>query len=120
MEKDLTEQEMHYLAMNIVGEDLKAQGFEFLAVNSKLKKHPQFVAQKEKEVHFIMVKAVRYPDNVETYDEKIMEKVKKHALKFDAKTYYAGVGLGHGEDYGKPPLKDEPYTVVYNGLMEIK
>ena len=119
MGKELTKQELHYLAMNIVGQDLKTQGFEFLAVNSKLKKHPQFVAQKEKVVHFIMVHAVQFPDSVETYDEKIAEKVKEHAKKFDAITYYAGVGLGHGEDYGKPPLKDEPYTVVYNGIKEI-
>ena len=48
----LTEQELHNLAMNIVGEDLKSQGFEFMAVNSKLKKDPQFVALKDKKITF--------------------------------------------------------------------
>ena len=39
---------------------------------------------------------------------------------FEAKTYYAGVGLGHGKDYAKPVLKDQEYTMVYKGLQEIK
>ena len=38
MEETLTKQELHNLAMNIVGKDLEAQGFEFLGVNSKLKR----------------------------------------------------------------------------------
>ncbi len=116
---ELNEQELHYLAMNIVGEDLQSQGFEFLGVNSDLKKNPQFVALKEKILHFVVVRAVRYPDPVEEYDAIIVEKVKQHAQKFEAKTFYAGVGLGHGDDYGKAPIKDEPYTLVYNGLIEI-
>lgn len=48
-----------------------------------------------------------------------MQTIKEHASKFDAKTYYAGVGLGHGSDYGKPVLKNEDYTLVYKGLQEI-
>jgi hypothetical protein len=48
-----------------------------------------------------------------------MQQVKSHADKFEAKTYYAGVGLGHGSDYGKPVIKDEEYTMVYKGLQEI-
>lgn len=38
MSEQLSEQELHNLAMNIVGKDLEAQGYEFLGVNSKLKK----------------------------------------------------------------------------------
>ena len=47
----LTEQELHNLAMNIVGKSLEADGFEFMAVNSELKKNPQFVCLKEKKLH---------------------------------------------------------------------
>ena len=43
MSTPLTKQELHNLAMNIVGKDLEKRGFEFLAVNSQLKRHPQFV-----------------------------------------------------------------------------
>ena len=39
----LTEQELHNLAMNIVGEALQELGWEFLLVNSDRKKDPQFV-----------------------------------------------------------------------------
>ena len=49
-----------------------------------------------------------------------MQTIKVHAEKFEAKTYYAGVGLGHGTDYAKPVIKDEDYTMVYKGIQEIK
>lgn len=98
MKEELTEQELHNLAMNIVGKDLESNGFEFLGVNSKLKKDPQFVALKDKDLHFIVVRAVSYPDDANVYDPKLMNTIKDHADKFEAKTYFAGVGLGHGSD----------------------
>src|SRR5690554_1474059 len=119
MAEELTKQELHNLAMNIVGKQLKEDGFEFLGVNSKLKKDPQFVALKNKELHFIIVRAISYPQDATAYDPVFMQTIKEHASKFDAKTYYAGVGLRHGSDYGKPVLKNEDYTLVYKGLQEI-
>ena len=120
MSKPLTEQELHNLAMNIVGKDLESQGFEFLGVNSKLKKDPQFVALKNKDLHFVIVRAISYPKDANVYDPVLMQTIKEHATKFEAKTYYAGVGLGHGSDYAKPVIKDEDYTLLYNGIQEIK
>jgi len=119
MSLPLTKQELHNLAMNIVGKDLEENGFEFLGINSKLKKDPQFVALKNKDLHFIIVRATTYPEDANTYDPIFMQTIKAHADKFDAKTYYAGVGLGHGSDYAEPVLKGENYTMVYNGLQEI-
>lgn len=119
LKHELTKQELHNLAMNIVGEDLKAQGFEFLGVNSKLKRDPQFVALKNKDLHFVIVRAVTYPEDANKIDNLLMKTIKDHADKFEAKTYFAGVGLGHGNDYGKPVVKDEDYTMIYNGLQEI-
>ena len=49
------------LAMNVVGEALEASGFEFLAVNSKLKKDPQFVCLKEKKTTFCSGKRMLLP-----------------------------------------------------------
>ncbi|WP_203296002.1 Na(+)-translocating NADH-quinone reductase subunit F [Luteirhabdus pelagi] len=119
MSLPLTEQELHNLAMNIVGKELEEAGFEFLGVNSKLKRDPQFVALKNKELHFVIVRAVSYPDEADTYDPVFMQTIKQHADKFEAKTYYAGVGLGHGSDYAQPVIKNESYTMVFNGLQEI-
>jgi hypothetical protein len=115
----LTEQELHNLAMNIVGKDLEENGFEFLGVNSDLKKNPQFVALKEKKLHFVIVRAITYPQPVQEYDRAFMKKMKEHADKYEAKTYYAGVGLGHGKNYQMPIVKDEDYSVIYNGIQEI-
>lgn len=119
MGEKLTKQELHNLAMNIVGKQLEMDGFEFLGINSKLSKDPQFVALKDKKIHFIIVRAISYPEDVDTFDSQFMQTIKEHAEKFNARTYYAGVGLGHGDDYGKPVLKDEDYTMVYKGLLEI-
>lgn len=116
MSDRLSLQEMHYLAMNVVGEDLKEQGYEFLGVNSDLKKNPQFVALKDKTIHFIVVRAVQYPQDPDQMDEALMIKMRGHAEAHEAKLAYAGVGLGHGTNYGAPPLKDEPYSQVYNGI----
>ena len=44
----LTIQEIHQLAMQEVGAYLEKEGFEFLAVNSQIKRSPQFVCVKEK------------------------------------------------------------------------
>src|SRR5690554_1834780 len=102
MKEKLNKQELHNLAMNIVGKLLETDGYEFLGVNSKLKRDPQFVVLKDKELSFIIVRAVSYPQDTNAYDPQLMEIVKDHASKFEARTYYAGVGLGHGDDYGKP------------------
>lgn len=119
MSTPLSKQELHNLAMNIVGKDLEEKGFEFLGVNSDLKKNPQFVALKEKKLHFIIVRAITYPKPVQEYDKVLMQKMKEHADKFEATTYYAGVGLGHGSDYQKPILKDQDYSVIYHGFREV-
>ncbi len=115
----LSKQELHNLAMNIVGKDLQEQGYEFLGVNSAFKKNPQFVALRNKKLHFVVVRAVEYPANPREYDQVIMEKVKDHAEKFNARTFYAGVGLANSNDYEKPVNHGEEYVVNYNGWQEI-
>lgn len=117
--KELTEQELHNLAMNIVGEDLEKKGYEFLSINSQLKRNPQFVALKHKKIHFIVVRAIGYPDNPREYDVILMQSLKQHALKFKAKIFYAGVGLANAKDYNAPVYKDAPYRVNYSGIQEI-
>jgi hypothetical protein len=117
--KPLTEQELHNLAMNIVGRELQAEGYEFMGVNSKKGKNPQFVCLKEKVLHFIVVRPVAYPQNPAEYDPALMEKVRAHALKFEARTYYAGVGLSNAADRTLPVYLNEQYIVHYEGLIEI-
>ena len=49
MTRILTKQELHNLAMNIVGKELEEKGYEFIAINSTLGKHPQFVCIDKKQ-----------------------------------------------------------------------
>lgn len=117
--KTLTEQELHNLAMEVVGKALEEEGYEFMTVNSTINKDPQFVCLKEKKLHFIVVRAICYPDNPQAYDSVLMEKVRSHADNFDALAYYAGVGLAHGEDYALPLTLTSPYAINYQGLQKI-
>jgi len=121
MKKALTQQELHNLAMNHVGKDLEQRGFEFIAVNSKLKKHPQFVCiDKTSQYFFVLVRAVLLPENPNNYDVIWMETFKKHARKQDAKVLYAGVGLGNPEGEDHPIYLNEDYLIEYNGIQHIE
>lgn len=115
----LNKQELHNLAMNIVGKDLEAQGYEFLGVNSKFQKDPQFVALKNGKLHFVIVRAIEYPHNPKDFDRIFLETIKQHALKFKARTFYAGVGLANASDYEKPVGHNEDYIINYEGWQEI-
>ncbi len=119
MSKALTAQELHNLAMNIVGKQLEENGFEFMAINSELKKNPQYVCLKDKKLHFIVVKAIVYPNDPKNFDGLALEKMRDHAIKFEADTFYAGVGLVNAEDYNLPVYLNEPYIVDYDGLIKI-
>lgn len=121
MSKALTKQELHNLAMNHVGKDLEQRGFEFIAINSKLKKHPQFVCMdKNKQYYFVIVKAVILPENANNYDIVWMESFKKHAQDHNAKILYAGVGLGNPNGEDLPIYLNEEYLIEYNGIQAIE
>ena len=118
----LTEQELHNLAMNIVGKQLQENGYEFLAVNSELKKNPQFVCIKEKKMSFVVVKSIGYPGDPKDMEffRADLNKMRDHALKFEARTFYAPVGLVNAKNYDLPVYLNEEYVVDYDGLIEIK
>ncbi|MCP4051959.1 Na(+)-translocating NADH-quinone reductase subunit F [Mesoflavibacter sp. SCSIO 43206] len=121
MSKALTKQELHNLAMNHVGKDLEQRGFEFIAINSKLKRHPQFVCMdKNKQYYFVIVKAVILPENANNYDVVWMESFKKHAQEHNAKVLYAGVGLGNPKGDDLPIYLNEEYLIEYNGIQVIE
>ena len=116
----LSDQDLHNLAMKTVGDSLKENDFIFLSVNSKLKKDPQFVCLKNKKLHFFIVRAVKYPKNPISYDSVTAIKLKKHADKFNAKTYFAGVGFANSMNYEDPIQKNKPYVINFNGWLLIE
>ena len=121
MRKPLSKQEMHNLAMNHVGKDLESRGFEFVAINSKLRKHPQFVCiDKNNQYFFVIVRVVKLPENPNNYDLVWMENFKKHAMEKDAKVLYAGVGIGNPDGDELPIYLNEEYLIEYNGIQLIE
>ena len=92
MSKPLNKQELHNLAMNIVGKELEEQGYEFVAINSQLKRNPQYVCiDKNAQYYFVIVKAVLLPEDPDEYDVVWMETFREHARSKDAKVLFAGV-----------------------------
>jgi len=118
MSRPLTDQETHNLAMNIVGKDLEAKGYEFIAVNSQLKRNPQFVCiDKNNHRYFVIVKTTQISDIPISYDVVWMETFKIHARKNNAKVVFAGVGIGNMNDKTLPPNLNEEYLLQYEGLQ---
>jgi len=118
MSRLLTEQDLHNLAMNIVGKDLEIKGYEFIAVNSQLKRNPQFVCiDKNNQRYFVIVKAAEISEQPIMYDVIWMETFKAHARNNEAKVIFAGVGLGAKEDRKRPPNLNEEYLLQYDGLQ---
>ena len=116
----LSKQEIHQMGMNLVGKHLVENGFEFLAVKSELGHSPQFVCLKnEKELFFVLVRTVTFPENRETYDESWMQKMKKHAIEKKARLLFAGVGIANSDDMITKPKKGKESYVNYKGLVEI-
>jgi len=117
---ELKEQEIHQMGMNVVGKHLEQNGFEFLAVKSELGSSPQFVCLKdEKDLFFVLVRTVTFPDDPEKYDETWMQKMKKHAFEKKARLLYAGVGIANSTDMISKPKKGQESFVNYKGLVEI-
>ncbi|MGG6229411.1 Na(+)-translocating NADH-quinone reductase subunit F [Tenacibaculum sp. SDUM215027] len=115
----LTEQELHNLGMNIVGTKLQEMGYEFIAVNSELKKHPQFVLYKKEEpTIFVLVKTTNNIQSPQEYDVLWMETFKKHAEKQNANVWYAGIGIANAESVDLPVFKDKPYYVAFEDFIK--
>ncbi|MDC1162300.1 Na(+)-translocating NADH-quinone reductase subunit F [Tenacibaculum sp.] len=116
----LTDQELHNLGMNIAGKRLQEMGYEFVAINSELKKHPQFVLYKKGEpTIFVLVKTTNNIRTPEDYDVLWMETFKEHAKKQNAKVWFAGIGIANAESVDNPVFKDQPYYIAFNDFLKI-
>jgi len=116
----LTAQELHNLGMNIVGKKLQKMGYEFVAVNSQLKKHPQFVLYKKGEpTIFVLVKTTTNIQNPKDYDVIWMETFVAHAKKQNAKVWFAGVGIANAESVENPVFKDQPYYISFEEFVVV-
>ncbi|CAM1370062.1 Na(+)-translocating NADH-quinone reductase subunit F [Tenacibaculum soleae] len=116
----LTKQELHNLGMNIVGKKLQEMGYEFVAINSELKKHPQFVLFKKGEpTIFVLVKTTNNIQTPQEYDVLWMETFKEHAKKQHAKIWFAGIGIANSQSVDLPVFKDQPYYIAFDDFMKV-
>jgi hypothetical protein len=106
--------------MNIVGEKLEKMGYELQAINSRLKRHPQFVLFKKGEpTIFVLVKTSSNLQNPNEYDVVWMEAFKDHAKKQNTKVWFVGVGIANAESVECPVFKDQPYYVAFEDFVKI-
>ncbi|MEZ4853558.1 Na(+)-translocating NADH-quinone reductase subunit F [Flavobacterium sp.] len=116
--EELSLQELHQIAMNHVGKDLETKGFEFIAINSQLKKHPQFICvDKKNKLYFVMVQVVTYPQNPADYDVVFMETFINHAKEKKARVLFAGVGIANADDFELPVYTTSDYIINYEGYQ---
>lgn len=116
----LTKQELHNLGMNIVGKKLQEMGYEFVAINSELKKHPQFVLFKKGEpTIFVLVKTTNNIQTPQEYDVLLMETFKEHAKKQHAKIWFAGIGIANSQSVDLPVFKDQPYYIAFDDFVKV-
>ena len=113
---EFNEEEIHHIGMNFIGEELQKMGYEFLGVNSTLKKHPQFVIFKSGEpITFVIVNTVLFPARFVDVPE-VAEKVISHAKKQDSSVWFAGIGLCNADDHNAPIQRGKPYKILFNGF----
>ncbi|MGB0868794.1 MAG: Na(+)-translocating NADH-quinone reductase subunit F [Flavobacteriales bacterium] len=115
---DYTSQELHQIAMTTAGKKLESKHFEFLAINSGIKKSPQFIARKDGKLSFVLVKFCLYPENPESYDTIWMETIKAHAKEKEARLYFIGVGFANSNAMEKPPSKNDDLLIKFSGKIE--
>ena len=119
--EEFSEQELHQIAMNHVGKDLESKDFEFIAINSQLKRHPQFVCvdKETNTLHFVMVQAVPYPINPDVPNDLFIDTFLNHAKAKNAKVLFAGVGIANAADFEHPIYKSADYIINYNGYKTL-
>ncbi len=116
----LTDQEMHYLGMNLVGKELEKRGFEFIAINSTLGKQPQFVCiDQNNNRFFVLVKVYKLPTLFKTHDPQFMAKFKEHAKEHNSKILFAGIGLSNPDGEELPIYKNKEYLIEFEGIQVI-
>lgn len=117
---EFSKQEIHQIGMNEVGKHLEQNGFEFLAVKSRVGMSPQFVClRNEKELYFILVRTLIFPEDPHVYDEIWMQKMKAHAKEKNARLLYAGVGIANSDRSISTLQKGKDIAILYKGLVEI-
>ena len=105
--------------MEEVGNILKHDGYEFIAVNSMLRKNPQFVCLKNKTTFFVVVKGCLYPENPNIYNKNLIKKIKNQSSSINAKLIFAGVGFANANDYNRTLSKKDSYVINFEGLQFI-
>lgn len=93
--KRLSGAELHELGIKWVYKHIKDE-FKVLSVNVDFDKNPQILAEKDGELHFIVVKTSTYPD-LGSITPTAAEDIIKHADKHNAKILFAHVGVANAD-----------------------
>ncbi|MHB1154978.1 MAG: hypothetical protein ACYC00_21960 [Eubacteriales bacterium] len=118
----MTESELQNFAMQIVKEyEIDKNHYEILATTDELNKVPNFVIKISNTICFVVVKADIAPNMpILTNDEKV--NILNHAKQFNAKCYFASVGIGSCDAdrfNASIALRGDGFYSNYRGLEEI-
>jgi|SRR5947209_2759624 len=116
----MTQEEIHSFGVEVVFNQLKKEGYQIESVNTDINMNPQIAARKDDELAFILVRTACYPKKGESPDDVLIEKLARHAKRFNAACYFASVGIanagGNNEDDISIPIRGAGFYIAYKGL----
>ena len=115
----MTEAEIHDFGTEIVLGQLQKEGYEIVAVDTKIGVNPQIFAKKEGRDAFIVVRTACYPKTGQL-EEIVHFQMIEHAKKHNATPYFASVSIaradGETEGEASVPVRGAGFYGIYKGL----
>ena len=122
-QETLTRAEIHDFGIQIVCDRMLGEGFEILGMNSSPLVTPQIIARKDGRLCHVIVRTAVYPNRGKLESEKEFFYYLKHAERYNALCYFAGVGIcnasapaGDGKET-QHPVRGAGFHIDYDGLQ---
>ncbi|MBN2237551.1 MAG: hypothetical protein JW729_08315 [Bacteroidales bacterium] len=119
----MEKKDIHLFGLRFMYRELMAQGFEVRSVEPDLETFPQIIAQKDKQLYFIVVQTDVFPEVGDLPSVYQIKQIRAHADKHQAILKFASLGLANAEantEAEKSVLKKGGELFVhYSGLKEL-
>ncbi len=116
----LNDAEVHAFGIEIIGNQLKSEGFTDIEVNRDITRNPQIIAHRKGKLCFIVVRTALYPHLGQLTDAQLIQDLVDHADRHQALCYFASLGIanadGENEQERATPLRAGRYHIAFDGL----
>lgn len=116
----LNDAEVHAFGIEIIGNQLKSEGFTDIEVNRDITKNPQIIARRKGKLCFIVVRTALYPQHGQLTDPQLIHDLVDHADRHQAYCYFASLGIANADGKNEleraTPLRGGRYYIAFDGL----